>query len=159
MLLILFMWSPISYTFRFCWTTRYNSHFSPFFFRPRLGQTLHKVMIVGGAYFILASVEGCMRVRDEVSITIIISDHSIISEHSSCHYVPYFPDEFLGRTNQPKSTLWISPLKGPTKCILKDERSKHMILHLSIFFNLWNRNISHSFSFSFMTTLERFYDE
>jgi len=33
--------------------------------KPRLGQTLHKVMIVGGAYFILASVEACMRVRDE----------------------------------------------------------------------------------------------
>lgn len=33
-----------------------------FCFRPRLGQTLHKVVGVGGLYFLLASIEGCMRV-------------------------------------------------------------------------------------------------
>lgn len=33
--------------------------------KPRLGQTLQKVLLVGGTYFVLASVEGCLRVRDE----------------------------------------------------------------------------------------------
>ena len=37
-----------------------------FNFRPRLGQTLHKVLAVGGLYFLLAAIEGCMRVHDGV---------------------------------------------------------------------------------------------
>lgn len=32
--------------------------------KPRLGQTLHKVLAVGILYFILAAIEGCLRVRD-----------------------------------------------------------------------------------------------
>jgi len=32
--------------------------------KPRLGQTLHKVLAVGTLYFVVAAIEGCMRVHD-----------------------------------------------------------------------------------------------
>lgn len=35
-------------------------------FRPRLGQTLNKVLAAGILYFILASIEGCVRVQQGV---------------------------------------------------------------------------------------------
>ena len=38
------------------------------FFRPRLGQMLHKVIAIGTIYFILAAIEGCIRVRDDVGL-------------------------------------------------------------------------------------------
>ena len=33
----------------------------PVFYRPRLGTALHRVLGVGGLYFILAAIEGCFR--------------------------------------------------------------------------------------------------
>ncbi|XP_057304106.1 transmembrane protein 87A-like [Hydractinia symbiolongicarpus] len=32
--------------------------------KPRLGETLHKVLAMGGLYFLLAAIEGCIRVHD-----------------------------------------------------------------------------------------------
>ena len=33
----------------------------PIFCRPRLGTALHRVLGVGGLYFVLAAIEGCFR--------------------------------------------------------------------------------------------------
>ena len=49
-------------------------------FRPRLGETLHKVLAAGILYFTLASIEGCVRVQQGVllgcfSLSLVNSQH------------------------------------------------------------------------------------